>query len=300
MKIFPVAIFAYNRPYHLQQLLNSLMENYLSSETDVTIFIDKFNDTEIHNEVVKIAKEERGFKSSSIVIQETNIGLKSHLKYGINKTFENNNAVIILEDDLVLDKYFLEFMNKSLNMYEKEKRIFHINGWSYPQISFRQKQNIIGKLAAPWGWGTWKDRWQDFEINYTNSDLINGENQDTIDNFNFYNLANFSRQLIANSNEEISTLDIFWYQYIFVKKGLTVFPEKSLVSNSGFDGSGMHCGISDKYEYNLTNKPLKKYSNNLNIDKLNNISTYYFYLKLKIKDYLSYHSKKIISRFVSS
>ena len=85
-----------------------------------------------------------------------------------------------------------------------------------------------------------------------------------------------------------------------LKKGLTVFPEKSLVSNSGFDGSGMHCGISDKYEYNLTNKPLKKYSNNLNIDKLNNISTYYFYLKLKIKDYLSYHSKKIISRFVSS
>ena len=42
---------------------------------------------------------------------------------GINKVFESHSAVIVLEDDLELDLFYLDFMNKSLNRYADDENI---------------------------------------------------------------------------------------------------------------------------------------------------------------------------------
>ena len=133
-----------------------------------------------------------------------------------------------------------------------------------------------------------------------NNDYINNQDEKTIKKFNFYNLSNFSHQLTYHTSKEIEGVDIFWYQYIFLNNAFTIFPKFSLVSNDGFDGSGTHCGISDKYDYKLKNLPIKNFSNSTIVDSLNNIFTYYFYLKMKIKDYITYHSKKIFTIFQSN
>lgn len=292
MLIYPVIIFAYNRPIHLNSLLESLQRNDFSNETEVFLFIDKCGDEKIHSLLLEIANYNWNFKSINLTVHEKNIGLKNNILFGLNTIFENYEAAIVLEDDLILDKYFLEYMNSSLNKYKDKKTVFHVNGWSYPQIFPRQKSNFIGSLATPWGWGTWKDRWENFDINFQNSDLIVNESTKNLKKFNFYNLVKFSGQLNANITGKISTLDIFWYQYIFFKNGLTIFPKFSLVSNSGFDGSGMHCGISNKYEYKLKNRPLGLFNESLRKDWINEISTFYFYFNLKVKDFFSYHLSK--------
>jgi len=191
-------------------------------------------------------------------------------------------------------------MNKSLNKYSNNDNIFHVNGWSYPQLLPRRKPNLVGKLALGWGWGTWKSTWQNFNVDLQNNDYINNQDEKTIKKFNFYNLSNFSHQLTYHTSKEIEGVDIFWYQYIFLNNAFTIFPKFSLVSNDGFDGSGTHCGISDKYDYKLKNLPIKNFSNSTIVDSLNNIFTYYFYLKMKIKDYITYHSKKIFTIFQSN
>ncbi len=292
MIIYPVIIFAYNRPNHLNSLLESLQRNDFSNETDVFLFVDKCDNEKTHNLLLETANYKWNFKSLNLTVHEKNIGLKNNILFGLNTIFENHEATIVLEDDLILDKYFLEYMNLSLNKYKNKKRVFHVNGWSYPQIFSRQKSNFIGSLATPWGWGTWKDRWENFDSEFQNTDLIANESRKNMKKFNFYNLVKFSGQLNANMTGRISTLDIFWYQYIFLNNGLTIFPKFSLVSNSGFDGSGMHCGISNKYEYKLKNKPLGIFNVSLRKDWINQISTYYFYFNLKVKDFFSYHLSK--------
>ena len=54
----------------------------------------------------------------------------------------------MVEDDLGLVILF-NFMNKSLNKYADDENIYHVNGWSYPQIK-RKKVNLVGKLALGW------------------------------------------------------------------------------------------------------------------------------------------------------
>ena len=295
MKTYPIAIFAYNRPKHLRNLLDSLENNRLSELSDVSIFIDKCDDEKIHNSILEVANKKRKFRSLSIITHDENIGLKSNLIFGINEVLNNDDGIIVLEDDLLLDEYFLEFMNKSLNEYKESGDVYHVNGWSYPQLINRKKSNFVGSLASPWGWATWKNRWDNFNDEYQSNDYINKKNQKYIKKFNFYNLTNFSRQLLANTNNEINTLDIYWYQFIFLNNGKTIFPKHSLVSNNGFDGSGMHCGVSDKYEYKMKNLKINNFTRSNKQDLINLVSTYYFYFKLKLKDYVTYHIKKIFN-----
>tara|TARA_Y100000992_G_scaffold220645_1_gene152925 strand:+ start:1145 stop:2032 length:888 start_codon:yes stop_codon:yes gene_type:complete len=295
MKTYPIAIFAYNRPKHLRNLLDSLENNRLSELSDVSIFIDKCDDEKIHNSILEVANKKRKFRSLSIITHDENIGLKSNLIFGINEVLNNDDGIIVLEDDLLLDEYFLEFMNKSLNEYKESGDVYHVNGWSYPQLINRKKSNFVGSLASPWGWATWKNRWDNFNDEYQSNDYINKKNQKYIKKFNYYNLTNFSRQLLANTNNEINTLDIYWYQFIFLNNGKTIFPKHSLVSNNGFDGSGMHCGVSDKYEYKMKNLKINNFTRSNKQDLINLVSTYYFYFKLKLKDYVTYHIKKIFN-----
>ncbi len=295
MKTYPIAIFAYNRPKHLRNLLNSLENNRLSELSDVSIFIDKCDDEKIHNSILEVANKKRKFRSLCVTTHEENIGLKSNLIFGINEVLNNDDGIIVLEDDLFLDEYFLEFMNKSLNEYKESGDVYHVNGWSYPQLINRKKSNFVGSLASPWGWATWKNRWDNFNDEYQNNDYINKKNKKYIKKFNYYNLTNFSRQLLANTNNEINTLDIYWYQFIFLNNGKTIFPKHSLVSNNGFDGSGMHCGVSDKYEYKMKNLKIDNFTRSNKQDLINLLSTYYFYFKLKLKDYVTYHIKKIFN-----
>ena len=41
--------------------------------------------------------------------------------------------VIVLEDDNKTSKYFLNFINDGLNLYEKDNSVCSINAWFYPK-----------------------------------------------------------------------------------------------------------------------------------------------------------------------
>ena len=58
----------------------------------------------------------------------------------------------------------------------------------------------------------------------------------------------------------------------------------------------MHCGVSDKYEYKMKNLKIDNFTRSNKQDLINLVSTYYFYFKLKLKDYVTYHIKKFLIR----
>ena len=54
MKLAPIVIFCYNRPYHLKKTLNSLKKNKLSKQSDVWFFSDGHKQEDKKNEKLLI------------------------------------------------------------------------------------------------------------------------------------------------------------------------------------------------------------------------------------------------------
>ena len=149
----PIAFFVYNRPKHTKISIEALKKNKLAKESELIIFSDgpKNNNEDIKNvnEVRKIIKEIEGFKQKKIVLNENNCGLYKNFVNGITKICNEYNKVIVLEDDNETSKYFLNFINDGLNLYENDKAICSINGWFYP------KKNNLDSYFFLKGGDTW-------------------------------------------------------------------------------------------------------------------------------------------------
>src|SRR3546814_8909176 len=52
-----------------------------------------------------------GFASVSVVRQPHNLGLAQSIIIGVTQMLEQHEAVIVIEDDLLLSPYFLKYMN---------------------------------------------------------------------------------------------------------------------------------------------------------------------------------------------
>ena len=288
----PIVIFCYNRIDKLMKLVDSIKLNKETLQTKIYFFIDKDDNNEsLTEEIKKYLNSVNGFMEKKVIVNEENKGLKNNILDGIDYVLQENESVICLEDDLVVSKYFLSYMNNALEKYQNEKRIWHINGWAYPQLRLDSSKIIIGKLMNSWGWATWRDRWEMHTERSLN--LISGLDYKTKRNFNFSNLTNWEQQLIDNENEKISTWAIFWYQTIFLNNGLTVYPTKSLVINNGMDGFGTNSGKTKLFNTKLIKVEPNNFPKNIYVNKINSIFTILFYLKLNLLKKINYFIDKI-------
>lgn len=133
--VAPVILFVYNRPKHTAKVIKNLKNNYLAKKTELLIFSDGPKNKEDFlqvKEVRNIINKIKGFKSVTVYQRLKNIGLSSNIVLGLNQFFKKNKSAIILEDDLIVDKYFLYYMNCGLTIYKNEKKVISIHGYSYP------------------------------------------------------------------------------------------------------------------------------------------------------------------------
>src|SRR3546814_16835656 len=68
---------------------------------------------------------------------------------------EQHEAVIVIEDDLLLSPYFLKYMNDALYHYRDDQRVASIHGYSLPPDRPLPETYFL-KGADCWGWATWR------------------------------------------------------------------------------------------------------------------------------------------------
>jgi len=295
----PVVIFGYDRPEHLNNLLVSLNANPEIKDTVGYLYIDGASDKtdkEKHRNTIEIAKKDWGFKEQNLVIRNKNYGCRQNIIDGISKTIKIDKKLIVLEDDLVVSKYFLNYMNNALNIYEENKDIWHINGWSHPKLKYFKSRTSVSEYLLPWGWGTWEDRWEKFiDGNYHNQNLISNLSQIELKKFNFSNLYDWENIIVQSMDNNGSIWDAYWYQAIYLNKGSTIFPSTSHTQNYGFDGTGVHCGINDEFKTRIATHKTKHYTQRKTPNKLYHFSWRLFYRRNNIINYFRYHKSKFSS-----
>jgi len=254
----PVALFVYNRPWHVRQTVEALLANAEAKDTDLHIFADAAKDgqaTKAVSAVRSYINEITGFKSVNIIERETNLGLARSIIDGVTQMCNQYGRVIVLEDDLVTSPYFLKFMNDGLVSFADDERVISISGYTYP-VADVLPETFFLRGADCWGWATWKRGWDLFEQDgqYLLEQLIGQKLADKFDFDDSYPYVRMLKSQIAGKNNSWA---IRWYASAFLKNKLTLYPGSSLVLNIGLDGSGTHCSSTVVHEVDLARAPIR-------------------------------------------
>jgi hypothetical protein len=291
MSLAPIVLFVYNRPDHTRRTIEALSRNVLALDSDFIIYSDAPKNVTVQkdvDEVRRIIKEIKGFKSVEIIEREVNFGLANSIIDGVTKIINQYGRIIVLEDDMVTSPQFLNFMNNALEAYKNEENVWHISGWNYPINEEGLNLTFLWRTMNCWGWATWKDRWCFFEKD--TSKLIREFAKDDIYRFNLDNSENFWSQVIGNNKGRINTWAIYWYATIFKNNGLCLNPVVSFVKNIGFDGSGTHCGKENNKSVPLNTSAALKFPEE--IEENNSIV-------LSIMRYYKAQRKSLIVRIIN-
>jgi len=258
MNCAPVVIFVYNRPWHTRQTIEALSANEGVQGTDLIIYSDgpKSPDAiEQVNEVRHYLSGVRGFKSVSIVLRDTNLGLAKSIIDGVTEVLKKYNCVIVIEDDLVTSPYFLQYMNDALEFYQNVDRVVSIHGYLFP-VKKLLPETFFLKGADCWGWATWRRGWANFNPNgeWLFSELHRLKLTSEFDFKGTYEYTTMLKDQIDGNNDSWA---VRWYASAFLHNKLTLYPGRSLVQNIGFDSSGVHCEVNRNIEVSLSATPVR-------------------------------------------
>lgn len=273
MTYAPIVLFAFKRIENLKQCVSSLKRNSLCNESDLIIFSDAArseDDIDKVNQVRDYIKTISGFKTITIFYAKENLGLARSIINGVTDVINKYGKVIVIEDDLIVAKNFLTYMNLALEYYETFENVLSISGYSFlmkipKDYSF---DNYFTQRVFSWGWGTWKDKW--VGIDWEVKDYKHFK-EDKSKHHCFNSMGtDLMRMLDKQMNGEINSWAIRWYYHQFKYQLFTVFPVYSKVINNGFNLDATHSGLHKRrFWTELTEEDQQafNFSNNVKLEK---------------------------------
>lgn len=269
----PVVLFVYNRLDHTMNVIDSLSKNLGACDTDLYVFSDAAK-TENGQDKVNAVREyirktdwRNGFKKVTIVEAEENKGLAKSIIGGVTKILEEYGKVIVVEDDLILSPYFLDYMNGALDYYRDVENIWAISGYSFPMKSLKNYPHDVfySYRGCSWGWATWLDRWEktDWEVKEYHKLMADKKWQKRFNRGG----ADLTGMLKMQREGKNNSWAIRW---VFTQSNLnmyTVYPKNSYILNDGCDGSGTHIGDTEEYSTSIEDGLVQCKFEKLAIDK---------------------------------
>ena len=270
----PIGIVTYSRINHLKQTVKALQQNTLAKKSELYIYLDapKQGDEKKVAIVREYIHTINGFKKVNIIERTTN-NIIANITNAIKTLLNRHGKMIFMEDDIVTAPGFLNFINDGLNFYKNNKKIVSINGYNIPAKFPKNYKHdyYLSRSFNAWGFATWSDRGLLDVISY--NDAYN----EIIQNKKLYKkIKNIHPKIIAELKKiQDGILDAADYKVTFhlIKNDLySVKPIRSFVNNIGHDGSGVHCGKTDKFNNKILNQEKILFEQNLNynikIDKI--------------------------------
>lgn len=233
MKVAVVAV-GYNRPDSMEKLLLSIIDaDYEKDEVDLIVSIDK---GERQDEIVHVAEKlkwEYGKKNIRKFSERQ--GLREHIIQCGDLT-EIYDAIIVLEDDLVVSKWYYSYVKQMIYAYKDDSRIAGISLYKHqihPGVCrpFEPVNNgydvFFMQFAMSWGQCWTRSMWRNFKAWYEKNKEAD------------LSVGNILPKYIANWNQQ-SWLK-YYMRYIVETNRYFVYPYFALSTNAS--DVGEHCRI---------------------------------------------------------
>lgn len=140
-------------------------------------------------------------------------------------------------------KKFMTFMTTGLKQYEKVRQVYSVSGYTNPvKVPSNGTDGYFTRRAQSLGWGTWKDRWKEYVVDYRMVCRIK-DNPQLREQYYIWG-ADLETYLHGNIDGRCNSWAVFWALLVIEKEGYCLAPYESLVENIGFDGTGVHSGTT--------------------------------------------------------
>lgn len=239
----PVAVFAYRRPEHLARCLAALERCARLDECEVTIFCDGPRSEAEREGVEAVRTVAHAWRAAHpVTVREAaqNLGLARSVVSGVSELCGAHGRVVVIEDDLEVAPDFLAWMLAALERYEDEPRVMQVSGYRLPFAGQGKGDAFFLPCTTTWGWATWSRAWAQFR--WQPEGIAALEDPAVAEAFDLggaYPYAQMLQQRLAGGND---SWGILWWWVVFRAQGAVLYPQESLVTVGGFDGSGTHCG----------------------------------------------------------
>ncbi|MCF0236687.1 MAG: hypothetical protein HUK09_08405 [Bacteroidaceae bacterium] len=250
----PVALFVYNRLDNTRATLQHLVANTLAPDTDLYIFADGGKDPQSWAQVNAVRDYLREFadqahrngwlQSVTLVERPTNYYLERNIIEGIDHVLRHHDRIIVLEDDICTAPHFLAYMNEAFALYVDHPKVMHITGFTHldlladhPELVPEGNETYFTRHAGGWGWGTWRDRWQQFVHYATRDEALAGLTSADLDRIEYGSAF----PALHSLDRSPIPWDICWELAVYRARGLALAPAHTLVRNIGLT-QGTHFG----------------------------------------------------------
>lgn len=248
---YAIVCVGYNRPDSMRMLLDSVKKaDYGDFNVDLIVSVDR---GKRHKEVADLARSiEWNHGKKTIIEFSERIGLKNHiLRCGdLSAEFD---AIVVLEDDLIVSPYFFDYVVQNVNKYNKDNRISGISLYKHlfnpgARRLFESDNNgfdvYLMQFAQSWGQCWTSKMWSSFRNWYTNNSGFNFDSDSSL-------------PMYIKSWDNHSWLKYFMLYNVQNDKYF-VYPQISLTSNTSKTGQH-NARNSNDYQVPLLNGRMEYY-----------------------------------------
>jgi hypothetical protein len=182
-----IAISAYNRPEYSQRSLAALLgaKGYSLDKYKIFCAMDCYENGDWNKEVYDVYTN---FRISPFVAKQKQ-GCNYTVKKALELAWEDGpDFVLLIEDDVIISDDALLYIEWAAEKYKDDPSVRTIGLWGHNQgysIDTPLKESEHGKVIRQnyftcWGWGTWRDRWEEMFDTWTTGDDSHNTSWDVI------------------------------------------------------------------------------------------------------------------------
>ncbi|GHT56039.1 hemolytic protein HlpA [Bacteroidia bacterium] len=252
----PVLFLIFNRADTTQQVFDAIRERqpkYLYVAADGPR-PDKEGEAEKCQQTRDIIKQVDWDCEVKTLFRDENLGCGLAVSSAITWFFENVEQGIILEDDCLPHPDFFMYCRDLLDKYKDNEQIMFVGGCNFQQgVTRGDASYYFSAFALVWGWASWRSAWKKYRYDLSGVSLQQFEHA-IRHYFCDASIIRFWKNIFRLMQQhKIDTWDFQWAISIWFNRGLTIIPNKNLVSNIGFGEDATH--TTGKSKNNLANLP---------------------------------------------
>lgn len=205
---------------------------------------------------------------------QNNLGPYKAIWEAVSWFFENEEQGIIIEEDIYPSLSFFYFCEKLLNHYKTNEKVWAIVGKDNVGLKDNKDIYFLKTFLPPWGFATWKDRWDKTDFNLEKLSRI-------ILSDNLNNLYRKAIEGLVSLDIDNFGWDVRFDAFIKSYDGFVVHSSKNLVKHIGWE-NGTHYNLASAvdeeiYEIDVENLYIPEqieYSENIENENLENWKYY--------------------------
>ena len=234
----PILIACFVRAEKLAEIIEPLV----GLKNPIYVVMDAPRD---YKESIRVAEVQRVLNDSALLISDIltfsrNQGTNS-VAMGVDWILQDFESVIVIEEDILVSKQFIQFAEIMLEKYSRDNRVGSITAMNLVPVEHITAPNFTYRFSCyfyAWGWATWRDRWEQMiPLNEWNIDSL----RTPITSRNYLAQEKWKCSMReVDSGRAPGLWDYRWIYTYWMKRWLTLVHNTNLAINIGFDDEATH------------------------------------------------------------